>query len=354
MNKHKNQRLSKKSKQNQVVTANFVKKMTEYQLRGHMTAHIIQFPLFARLANGNNKHTTHHEEHCSMEDPKLEHSHHILNNAPMAIITTDDTGLILWCNDTLADWLGCSPDSCLGRTETALLGISEPANSQNHVPDSNGPFTLEQKQKGEQRRIMRCPLPIVDGQKTIFYVDVSEEEYLRSERTHLAQQLEQHNTIESISGLLNERAINNGLEPLLSRSRRYQNPLSVVTMSIMDFEHITSTAGQVAVDKIIVAVSQLLRDQMRWADLVGRLESGQFVFVLPETDKSAAIALANKIASQLNTLSIRIDDQATLQPQACFGVAAWEKGDDIRILLARSSSAVQTAIQNGGSSVEAA
>ncbi|MDX2463692.1 MAG: diguanylate cyclase, partial [Porticoccus sp.] len=100
--------------------------------------------------------------------------------------------------------------------------------------------------------------------------------------------------------------------------------------------------------------SQLLRDQMRWADLVGRLDSGQFVFVLPETDKEAAISLANKIASQLNALKVTVDDQLSVEPQACFGVASWEKGDDIRLLLERSNEATQTAIQNGGFSVEAA
>ena len=289
-----------------------------------------------------------------MEDPNLETCHHILNNAPMAMILTDDAGLVLWCNDTLSQWVNCSPNSCLGRTETAMLGISDQSNARVQIPTSNGPFNLGQTHSGQKRRVMRCPLPLLNGTQTIFYIDVSEEELLRSERTQLAQQLEQHNTVDAISGLLNDLAISKGLEPLISRSRRYQNPLSVVTMNIINTDEINNTAGQVAVDKIIVAVSQLLRDQMRWADLVGRLDSGQFVFVLPETDKEAAISLANKIASQLNTLSVKVDDQLSVEPQACFGVASWEKGDDIRLLLERSNEAVQTATRNGVFSVEAA
>lgn len=289
-----------------------------------------------------------------MEEPNLEISQHIINNAPMAIIITDDAGLVLWCNETLAAWSNCTTSSCVGRTETTMLGISEQADISTQVPTSNGPFSLGQTKSGEQRRIMRCPLPALNGQQTIFYIDVSEEESLRAERTQLAQQLEQHNTVDAISGLLNDLAIEKGLEPLVSRSRRYQNPLSVVTMNVINIEEINTTAGQVAVDKIIVAVSQLLRDQMRWADLVGRLDSGQFIFVLPETDKAAAVSLANKIASQLNALTVMIDEQLSLQPQACFGVAAWEKGDDTRLLLSRSDDAAQTATQNGGFSVEAA
>lgn len=289
-----------------------------------------------------------------MEDPNLETSHHILNNSPMAIIITDDAGLVLWCNETMGTWTNCSASSCIGRTETTILGIRELANASTHIPTSNGPFNLGQTQSGENRRILRSPLPPLNGTQTIFYIDVSEEETLRADRTQLTQQLEQHNTVDAISGLLNDRAIHKGLEPLVSRSRRYQNPLSVVTMNVINTAEINNTAGQVAVDKIIVAVSQLLRDQMRWADLVGRLDSGQFVFVLPETNKDAAVSLANKIAKQLNSFNVMVDDQLTVQPQACFGVAAWEKGDDIRLLLERSNEAVQTAIQSGGFSVEAA
>jgi len=318
------------------------------------TAQIIHLPLAIQFATITQHQAPHPEEYRSMEDPNLETSHQILNNAPMAIVITDDAGLVLWCNDTLSNWTNCAPSSCVGRTETAILGINDPDNASTQIPTSNGPFNLGQTQTGEKRRVMRCPLPPLDGTQTIFYADVSEEELLRSERTQLTQLLEQHNTVDAISGLLNDLAINKGLEPLVSRSRRYQNPLSVVTMNIINTDEINSSAGQVAVDKVIVAVSQLLRDQMRWADLVGRLDSGQFVFVLPETDKAAAISLANKIASQLNALKIVVDDQLSVEPQACFGVTSWEKGDDIRLLLERSNEATQAASQNGGFSVEAA
>jgi hypothetical protein len=41
-------------------------------------------------------------------------------------------------------------------------------------------------------------------------------------------------------------------------------------------------------------------------------------------------------------------------PQACFGVTAWSKGDDSRLLLQRSDEAAQAATQRGAFSVEAA
>jgi diguanylate cyclase (GGDEF)-like protein len=291
-------------------------------------------------------------QHMDAPSPNL--SQHILANSPMAIIVTDDDGLVLWCNRTLSTWLSCLPSACVGRTELALLGKIQPEQPGAASPTHNGPFALGITQNGIERRVLRYPLPPSNGQHTVCYMDISEEENLRHERNQLAQQLEQHNTVDPVSGLLNATAIDKGLEPLISRSRRYQNPLSVVTMDITNLHEISQSTGQVAADKVVVAVSQMLRDKLRWADMVGRLDGGQFVFILPETDKEAAVALANKLASQLNGLSVKLDEQNSEQAKACFGVSAWRKGDDARLLMSRSKDAAQTAQQNGAFTVEAA
>jgi len=288
-----------------------------------------------------------------MDEPSPDTSQHILANAPMAIVITDDDGLVLWCNKTLATWLDCSPGHCVGRTELALLGKT-PTGQNGSTPVNNGPFTLGYTQSGTRRRVVRYPLPPANGQYTVCYLDVSEEEALRNDRNQLAQQLAQHNTVDTLSGLLNAHAINKGLEPLISRSRRYQNPLSVVTMNITNLDDIVQSTGQVAADKVIVAVSQMLRDQIRWADMVGHLSAGQFVFILPETNKVAAVALANKLVEQLRNFTIMVDEKTGVQAMTCFGITAWAKGDDARLLMSRSGDAAQIASQNGAFTIEIA
>lgn len=285
-----------------------------------------------------------------MVKPDPETSLNILASAPMGIAITDEDGLILWCNNTLANWTGISQADCTGRTEKGLLNCESPTS----VLQNNGPFPLGDVSMGKQRWIMRCPVNSNNDQLIIYYLDVTEEEYLRRERTQLAKQLDQHNTVEPMSGLLNKRGIHLGLDPLVSRSRRYQNPLSVVTMIVNNLDGIQQSIGQVAADKMILMVSQLVRDQLRWADLVGRMETGEFIFVLPETDQQAAIALANKLADQLNGLEVTVDGPHARKPEACFGVASWGKGDDGKQLLARSTDAAISATQQGAFSVAAA
>lgn len=272
-----------------------------------------------------------------METPSLDTSLQIMSQAPMGIAVIDPQGNILWCNDTLASWAG---NSAAGQPEAQLLDTDSLG---------RGPYRL-----GNERWVMRCPLEAIDDQQAICYLDVSDEELLRRELSLLAQQLEQHNTVDPLSGLLNERAIHKGLEPLVSRSRRYQNPLSVVTMRLTNLDALQEAGGQVPVDKVVRSISYLLRDQIRWADLVGRADDGHFIFVLPETGLNHAVALANKIADQLKEMRISLDADSQYQPEACFGIAAWTKGDDNKLLLNRSAEATQTASQSGAFSIQSA
>jgi len=302
-------------------------------------AQIIHWPVDGHFCN---------EELPAMDTPSPENSLQILAHAPMGIIITDDAGLVLWCNDTMAQWTGINKADCVGRTESGLLQSDNLA----YIPGSNGPYKIGSSDN--ERHVMRCTQSLADDQKTIYYLDVTDEEKLRNERNQLAKLLDQHNTVDPVSGLLNHRGIVKGLDPLVSRSRRYENPLSVVTMTVNNLGDVEKTYGHTAVDKITLVISQLLRDQLRWADLVGRDDSGDFVFVLPETDKEAAVSLANKIADQLNQLDIPVDGEHTSKPQACFGVVSWTRGDDSAQLLKRASNAASTASQQGAFSVEAA
>jgi GGDEF domain-containing protein len=261
-----------------------------------------------------------------MQTPSLEHSLTLLQDAPVGMAILDDAGKLTWCNKALASLAGMPTAELIGLAEANLLEAAEDDAKQLLFPASH-------------RRVQRSVSALDQGQ-AVFYLDVTE-------RDSLAQQLRQHNTVEPVSGLLNAQAISASLDPLVSRSRRYQNPLSVVTMAIAN---LPAAADE---PKAVVAVSHLLRDQLRWADILGRDEEGRFLLVLPETDKDAAIALVNKISDQLDALEIAAGDVGAYRPRACFGVAQWLRGNDTSLLLKRSAEAFAAASQQGGYAVAA-
>ena len=90
---------------------------------------------------------------------------------------------------------------------------------------------------------------------------------------------------------------------------------------------------------------------MRWADLVSRAEDNRFVFILPETDKDAAVHLARKINANISELHVTYED-TPLPMNACFGVSAWEKGNDSVLLLRHANQSLDLAKENGPGSIQ--
>ncbi|HKK14451.1 MAG TPA: hypothetical protein VKA14_07290, partial [Gammaproteobacteria bacterium] len=84
--------------------------------------------------------------------------------------------------------------------------------------------------------------------------------------------------------------------------------------------------------------ARLLRDQLRWADLVAVTQAGDFVAALPETDAGDAAALAAKLAARVQELAV---EGAPIRVR--YGVSSWRRGDHAPTLLARAAQAARVA-----------
>ncbi len=253
-----------------------------------------------------------------------------LSQAPIGILLLDEQRNIQWFNQTLVKFLG------LG--DASALGDDMPCELKAMLLD---PPELILLQHGDEQRWLSSRCENTGSGRTHFYLDVTEAQRLKQECDKLTEDLQQLTTRDQITGLPNRRALLQGLDPLVSRSRRYGNPLSLVKLSVDAVKGIDS-------ETVWTRVGQLLMDQLRWADIIGRYDGADFLMILPETGHDAAINLADKIADKVANLEI---DGI---PVKCYcGVAAWDKGDDANLLLKRVTDRVAAA-RSAGTTVVAA
>lgn len=175
-----------------------------------------------------------------------------------------------------------------------------------------------------------------------FMFDVTEQQRLNNECDRLATELARVGTRDNLTSLPNQKAMDQALEPLISRSRRYENPLSVIRVRIADQEGLSAKAGPHAHDSAMVKVAQTLRDQVRWADMVGRYDSSEFLLILPETPEEAARTLVEKLTSKVAEIDLAESGTTKIPCSVRFGAASWQKGDDARLLLNRASTNLGT------------
>lgn len=105
-----------------------------------------------------------------------------------------------------------------------------------------------------------------------------------------------------MTGLFNRRYLLFRLEEEFSRARRYRSPLSLVLIDVDRLKRVNDAFGQAAGDAVLRKVSQLVVEQVRMEDLVGRMGEDVFAIALPGNRYRGAAILANKIRTGVEEL----------------------------------------------------
>ncbi|MFN2337637.1 MAG: GGDEF domain-containing protein [Gammaproteobacteria bacterium] len=233
----------------------------------------------------------------------------IFATCPTALLVVDTQGHVQAHNPALLALTGLSASDLAG---PALAGL--------RALDGDAIWTRPDGQALHLRALHR---PLEGGGEALWIEDLSEMQGLREE-------LRAQSLTDAHTGLFNTRGVTLALEPQVARSRRYNSPMAVIMME--------AGAEPTSVDTRR-AVARLLKDQLRWADIIGCSEQGEFILVLPETSRDDALKLADKLSAHLRGP----DGESVSELWPCYGVTEWRKSDSATTLLQRATSALQQA-----------
>jgi diguanylate cyclase (GGDEF)-like protein len=110
----------------------------------------------------------------------------------------------------------------------------------------------------------------------------------------------------------NETVLTTALE--ITRAFRARTPLAVAIADLDHFKAINDTHGHLAGDRVLRAVADLVKAQMRAYDVAGRFGGEEFAVLLPHTRASQARQIAERIREQISQLAIPLDGPASAAP----------------------------------------
>lgn len=111
--------------------------------------------------------------------------------------------------------------------------------------------------------------------------------------------LEQLATIDPLTEAKNRRAFNDKLEEEWSRATRYGTPLSLVLFDVDKFKSYNDTYGHPAGDGVLKLVALTMMAAVRTTDFFARYGGEEFALILPNTDTSGAIILAERLRARI-------------------------------------------------------
>ena len=161
--------------------------------------------------------------------------------------------------------------------------------------------------------------------------------------------------IDEHTGLFNARHLRSVLDAEVTRSRRFGHQLSVIFFDLDRFKAINDTHGHQVGSAILRECGQVIRSALRSVDVPIRYGGDEFVCVLPETGKEAALRMAGRLREALVKHRFQTERGLDLQVTASFGVATWpDDAETPEELMKRSDLAMYRVKQTTRDAISAA
>ena len=133
---------------------------------------------------------------------------------------------------------------------------------------------------------------------------------------------------DDLTQLFNRRYFYNRLERELDQARAFQRPLAVVALDVDGLKGVNDTYGHKAGDLLLASVGRLLVQHTRTCDLPARIGGDEFGIVMPETNKSAAFAVASRLQRALESAPVFDENGKRLKLNLSMGVSGYPWGGD--------------------------
>jgi diguanylate cyclase (GGDEF)-like protein len=156
-------------------------------------------------------------------------------------------------------------------------------------------------------------------------------------------------SVDALTRAWNRASILELLDKELERARRKSEPLALAILDVDHFKQINDTYGHPAGDVVLREIASRIRSAIRTYDAFGRYGGEEFLIVVPDCGRAAAVAQSQRILDCLLADPI-VADGHSLRVSASLGVAAWD-GESSADLIKRADEALYRAKDEGRSRV---
>jgi diguanylate cyclase (GGDEF)-like protein len=104
---------------------------------------------------------------------------------------------------------------------------------------------------------------------------------------------------DSLTGLLDRRRFRAELDQFVSFSARYGGQGAVMIIDIDGLKLVNDALGHQAGDNLIRQIAAIMRERVRATDIVARLSGDEFAVLMPQTDVTGAMTLAEELRTQV-------------------------------------------------------
>ncbi|MNE33591.1 Phytochrome-like protein cph2 [compost metagenome] len=108
-----------------------------------------------------------------------------------------------------------------------------------------------------------------------------------------------------LTGLANRRYFSNYFDSVFSREAESREPFAIILLDVDFFKKYNDHYGHQMGDECLIRLAECFENSVRRSqDLVARYGGEEFIILLPKADRAEAIAVAERIKSQVAAIAI--------------------------------------------------
>ena len=146
------------------------------------------------------------------------------------------------------------------------------------------------------------------------------------------KQLEELLVVDEKTGLFNYRQFRQKIEEEWLRAERYGTPLSLIMMDLDHFKQLNDTLGHLAGDRALQEFATLVAGGARATDMAARYGGEEFAIVLPHTNGSMAVRVAERIREAAAQF-VFLADEHPLKITVSAGVATFPSARGVVLVI---------------------
>lgn len=155
-------------------------------------------------------------------------------------------------------------------------------------------------------------------------------------------------TIDELTGIYNRRHFTELSDKEIQRALRSSRPVSLLFLDVDHFKRINDTFGHDSGDNVLVLITETINSNIRGIDIPCRFGGEEFAILLPETDSSDALEIAERLRREIAQLKIETEKEP-ISLTISIGISQIDPPEDLSLkeMITRADTALYQAKESG-------
>src|SRR5579863_2437413 len=172
-------------------------------------------------------------------------------------------------------------------------------------------------------QLINCSMESFGEQEMFFLHALCDYAAIAIENAKAVERIQELTITDDCTGLYNARHLYKTLEAEVYRSARFGHEFSVIFIDLDHFKNVNDTHGHLIGSKLLAEIGYFIKSHLRLIDFAFRYGGDEFVILLPQTSKEAALIVARRLLESMREGTFLKEDNLHLNVRASLGLATY-------------------------------